>query len=167
MLLTAYIGITQQTLEIKKHISVNFFDKFIKESSTRTKLNSNLDKHISIEFNSISNNFEFNENQSKIDINSKRYPITIFEGNVMELNSKEAIPLVTVTLRGEDGINRGALTDSTGFFLIKDIPLGECSMDISSNGYQEIMFDFNIKEHAYYKCEIKLKQFEIEIFLIL
>lgn len=40
--------------EIKKHISVNFFDKFIKESSTRTKLNSNLDKHISIEFNSIS-----------------------------------------------------------------------------------------------------------------
>jgi hypothetical protein len=110
----------------------------------------------------ISNNFEFNENQSKIDINSKRYPITIFEGNVMELNSKEAIPLVTVTLRGEDGINRGALTDSTGFFLIKDIPLGECRMDISSNGYQEIMFDFNIKEHAYYKCEIKLKQFEIE-----
>ena len=110
----------------------------------------------------ISNNFEFNENQSKIDINSKRYPITIFEGNVMELYSKEAIPLVTVTLRGEDGINRGALTDSTGFFLIKDIPLGECRMDISSNGYQEIMFDFNIKEHAYYKCEIKLKQFEIE-----
>ena len=110
----------------------------------------------------ISNNFEFNENQSKIDINSKRYPITIFEGNVMELNSKEAIPLVTVTLRGEDGINRGALTDSTGFFLIKDIPLGECRMEISSNGYQEIMFDFNIKEHAYYKCEIKLKQFEIE-----
>jgi hypothetical protein len=110
----------------------------------------------------ISNNFEFNENQSKIDINSKRYPITIFEGNVMELNSKEAIPLVTVTLRGEDGINRGALTDSTGFFLIKDIPLGECRIDISSNGYQEIMFDFNIKEHAYYKCEIKLKQFEIE-----
>ena len=110
----------------------------------------------------ISNNFEFNENQSKIDINSKRYPITIFEGNVMELNSKEAIPLVTVTLRGEDGINRGALTDSTRFFLIKDIPLGECRMDISSNGYQEIMFDFNIKEHAYYKCEIKLKQFEIE-----
>lgn len=110
----------------------------------------------------ISNNFEFNENQSKIDINSKRYPITIFEGNVMELYSKEAIPLVTVTLRGEDGINRGALTDSTGFFLIKDIPLGECRMEISSNGYQEIMFDFNIKEHAYYKCEIKLKQFEIE-----
>lgn len=110
----------------------------------------------------ISNNFEFNENQSKIDINSKRYPITIFEGNVMELYSKEAIPLATVTLRGEDGINRGALTDSTGFFLIKDIPLGECRMEISSNGYQEIMFDFNIKEHAYYKCEIKLKQFEIE-----
>jgi hypothetical protein len=110
----------------------------------------------------ISNNFEFNENQSKIDINSKRYPITIFEGNVMELYSNEAIPLAKVTLRGEDGINRGALTDSTGFFLIKDIPLGECSMDISSNGYQEIMFDFNIKEHAYYKCEIKLKQFEIE-----
>ena len=48
------------------------------------------------------------------------------------------------------------------WFLIKDIPLGECRMDISSNGYQEIMFDFNIKEHAYYKCEIKLKQFEIE-----
>ena len=80
----------------------------------------------------------------------------------MELYSKEAIPLATVTLRGEDGINRGALTDSTGFFLIKDIPLGECRMEISSNGYQEIMFDFNIKEHAYYKCEIKLKQFEIE-----
>ena len=71
----------------------------------------------------ISNNFEFNENQSKIDINSKRYPITIFEGNVMELYSKEAIPLATVTLRGEDGINRGALTDSTGFFLIKDIKI--------------------------------------------
>ena len=107
-------------------------------------------------------NFETNNNKSQININSKRYPITIFEGNVKELFSQETIPFAEVELRGSDGINRGALTDSAGNFLIKDLPLGDCKMHITGNGYQEILFDFNIKEHAYYKCEIKLKQFETE-----
>lgn len=110
------------------------------------------------------NKVQSKETESTVVINCKHHdiPTSYISGKVTDFITREAIQFETVALRGRDGINRGAITDSVGNFLIKDIPLGDYNMQIVANGYKDIMIDFNIKEQAYYKCEIKLKQIKTE-----
>jgi CarboxypepD_reg-like domain len=99
---------------------------------------------------------------TKMEIQTKRYPITVFEGSIKDINTNEVIPFAEVKLRDKDGINRGTATDTAGYFIIKNLPLGNCKLYINVDGYQESAYEFNISEHKYYKCEIKLKKIRPE-----
>jgi hypothetical protein len=105
---------------------------------------------------------ESNIYNSQMEIQTKRYPITVFEGNLKDINSSEAIPFAEVKLRDRDGINRDKITDKAGNFLIKDLPLGDFKLFITADGYQKITYDFSFNEHTYYNCEIKLKKIKPE-----
>lgn len=97
-----------------------------------------------------------------MEIQTKRYPITVFEGNIKDIYSSEVIPFAVVKLRDKNGVNRGIVTDTAGNFLIKDLPLGNYKLYVTTDGYQEAAYEFNINEHTYYKCEIKLKRIKPE-----
>ncbi len=97
-----------------------------------------------------------------MEIQTKRYPITVFAGNVIDMNSNEAIPFAVVKCRDKDGINKGTTTDVAGYFIIKEVPLGNCKLKITVDGYQEAAYDFNSSEHNYYTCSIKLKKIRPE-----
>jgi len=99
---------------------------------------------------------------TKMEIQTKRYPITVFEGNIKDIYSSEVIPFAVVKLRDKNGVNRGTVTDTAGNFLIKDLPLGNYKLYVTTDGYQEAAYEFNINEHTYYKCEIKLKRIKPE-----
>lgn len=99
---------------------------------------------------------------TKMEIQTKRYPITVFEGNIKDIYSSEVIPFAVVKLRDKDGVNRGTVTDTAGNFLVKDLPLGTYKLYVKTDGYQEAAYEFNINEHTYYRCEIKLKRIKPE-----
>lgn len=96
-----------------------------------------------------------------MEIQTKRYPVTVFEGNIKDDYSK-VIQLAVVELRGKDGVDRGTVTDTAGNFLINDLPLGNYKIHVSTDGYQEADYEIKINEHTYYKCKIKLKRIEPE-----
>lgn len=105
---------------------------------------------------------ESNKYNTQINIQTKRYPITVFAGNLIDMNSNEAIPFAEVKLIDRDGINRGAKTGSAGNFFIQDLPLGDYKLFITTDGYKEVYYEFKINEHNYYKFEIKLKRIKPE-----
>jgi uncharacterized protein YlxP (DUF503 family) len=97
-----------------------------------------------------------------LELQTKRYPISVFKGKIKDIYSSEVIPYAIVDLRDKDGVNRGAVTDTAGNFLIEDLPFGNYILDVTTDGYQDATYEFNINEHAYYNCEIKLKRIKIE-----
>lgn len=102
------------------------------------------------------NNPQLNENLSHMEIKSTLYQSTNFTGNVRELQTSEVIPFAKVVLTDEKGKYFGSITDETGNFSIKNLPLGVYRMRISALGYRDVENVFDIKRHTNYKLEVKL-----------
>lgn len=56
-------------------------------------------------------------------------------GHVESAKTKEHLPYITVALRGT---TIGVLTDATGHYFLKDLPIGEFVMEVSSVGYKTV-----------------------------
>ena len=75
-------------------------------------------------------------------------------GHVIDKNSKEHIPFVTISLKGT---TIGTTTDDTGHFFLKNLPEGTFTVEVASVGYKTIR-----KEVKFKKGKTLEMNFEIE-----
>lgn len=56
-------------------------------------------------------------------------------GHILDKNTKEHLPYITVTLKGT---TIGTVTDATGHYFLKNLPEGEFMLEVSSIGYKTV-----------------------------
>ncbi|GAE15841.1 TonB-dependent receptor [Bacteroides pyogenes JCM 6292] len=75
-------------------------------------------------------------------------------GHVLDKNTKEHLPYITVTLKGT---TIGTVTDATGHYFLKNLPEGNFVLEVSSIGYKTVTRNVTLK-----KGKTLEEDFEIE-----
>ncbi len=75
------------------------------------------------------------------------------QGYILDSKSEETLPYANVVLKH---INRGAISNSDGYFVITDVPVGVCSLQVSFMGYQPLLYTIQLHPVDNPILEIKL-----------
>lgn len=79
-------------------------------------------------------------------------------GEVVDLNSESPIPFVNVAIM-DSTLNKGAITDDNGVFVLQDIPVGRYQIRVSFIGYEPVLLsDVLITSGNNPALRIKLKE---------
>ena len=88
-------------------------------------------------------------------------PVQSITGRVIDASTEEGLPFSTVKLSYD---NRGMVTDSLGYFLFKDIPVGRYSVEASYVGYAPVLMkDVIVTSSKETVVEIPLQELASEL----
>ncbi|MDL2256785.1 carboxypeptidase-like regulatory domain-containing protein [Bacteroidales bacterium OttesenSCG-928-I14] len=74
-------------------------------------------------------------------------------GHVIDLETNEHIPYATVSIKGT---TIGGITDATGHFLLKNLPLGRLTVVTTVIGYQSLEKEVVIEAHKTIELKFEL-----------
>lgn len=88
-------------------------------------------------------------------------PVQNINGRVFDASTEEGLPFGTVKLSYE---NRGVTTDSLGFFILRDIPVGRYDIEASYMGYAPVVIkDVIVTSSKETRIEIPLQELASEL----
>ena len=64
-------------------------------------------------------------------------------GHILDKNTKEHLPYITVALKGT---TIGTVTDATGHYFLKNLPEGNFVLEVSSGGYKTVRRNVTLKK---------------------
>ncbi len=76
------------------------------------------------------------------------------QGYTLDSETGETLPYANIVLKS---LNRGATSNSDGYFVLTDVPVGECSLQVSFIGYQAQQYTFQLHPVNNSNIEIKLE----------
>ncbi|MBT3229814.1 MAG: TonB-dependent receptor [Candidatus Marinimicrobia bacterium] len=74
-------------------------------------------------------------------------------GYVSDTQNGETLPYANVS---QVGTNRGTTTNSDGYFVLTDVPVGPCSLQVSYMGYENLKFGYFVEPVGLEPLELKL-----------
>lgn len=81
-------------------------------------------------------------------------------GTVIDTATGTPLPGATLLL---EGTNRGTVSDSTGAFILDDVPCGECQIVISLVGHETVIRELTVENDKDTSIKIRLKQTPLEM----
>lgn len=69
-------------------------------------------------------------------------------GHILDKNTKEHLPYITVALKGT---TIGTVTDATGHYFLKNLPEGNFVLEVSSVGYKTVRRNVTLKKGRHWK----------------
>jgi hypothetical protein len=89
---------------------------------------------------------------------SREKPIQTVRGQVLDRDTKMALPGVNVIL-GSEGPERGTITDRNGYYRFDDVPVGRHDLQYSSIGYEtRAMSNFQLTSGKEYVANVELEE---------
>lgn len=79
-------------------------------------------------------------------------------GHVLDKNTKEHLPYVSFQIKGT---TIGTATDATGHYVLKDIPLGEHTVEVKMMGYKTIEETINTEKGETIELNFNLEESSI------
>ncbi|NLV38233.1 MAG: carboxypeptidase-like regulatory domain-containing protein, partial [Bacteroidales bacterium] len=75
-------------------------------------------------------------------------------GHVLDANTKEHLPYVTIQLKGT---TEGTTTDASGHYFIKNLPIGQFTILAQYMGYETLEKEVILEEHKTIELNFELK----------
>ena len=69
-------------------------------------------------------------------------------GHVQDANTKEHLPFINIIVKGT---TIGVTTDATGHYMLKDLPIGDLTLEVSFIGYKKITKTVTTKTNTHYE----------------
>lgn len=95
-----------------------------------------------------------NSNLKADDVDKNKSDAHIF-GHVLEKSTKEHLPYVTIKVKGT---TIGVTTDATGHYFLRNLPVGNLTIEVSMIGFRTISQDITIKKGMTYELNFELDE---------
>ena len=81
-------------------------------------------------------------------------------GHIIEKHTGEHLPFITVVLKGT---TIGVTTETTGHYLMRDIPEGSYTIEVAAIGYKTVSREINIRKGHSYEVNFELEEDLVQI----
>ena len=94
------------------------------------------------------------QNAMAEDVDTKKSDSHIF-GHVLEKSTKEHLPYVTIKIKGT---TIGVTTDASGHYFLRNLPLGDLTIEVSMVGFRTITKDIKVSKGMTYEVNFELDE---------
>ena len=76
-------------------------------------------------------------------------------GHIIEKSTGEHLPYITIMLKGT---TMGVMTEASGHYMMRDVPEGSYTIEVSASGYKTVRRDINIRRGHSYEVNFVLEE---------